>query len=222
MKTLREYTQYMGYFPSYMFPEKVDEDEEFEYYKVKVPRIFIREHIATGDNWLDYEETDEEGTLDKSVVLGVIWLLAYKGTEYLEADADFLYYKIKVPIVFLNTPIRGGGMYYREMYNTRQLNVNPTEEQLEAAFEETKKEIPAAGSPMPGIHHAPAVVKAKETTVYLYELEMQCMNIPECGVIHVEVCSDLFDGLAGRICGVCGSKRFTLVSAKKLIEEDNE
>ncbi len=221
MKTLREYTEYMGYFPSYMFPEKVDEDEEFEYYRVKVPRIFIREHIATGDNWLEYEETDEEGTLDKSVVLGVIWLLAYKGTEYIEADADFLYYKIKVPIVFLDTSVRGGGMLYREMYEARQLNVQPSEEQMEATLKEIEKEIPAAGSPMPGIHHAQAIKNVKETVVHLYELEILCMD-PECGVTHVEVCRDLFDGLAGRICGLCGSKRFTLVGAKKLVEEDNE
>lgn len=221
-KTFEWYIERMGYVPCYMFPEFMDKDEEFEYYKVKIPRHYIREHIAEGGTWYDYQETDEKGTLDKSVVAGMIHLCAYFGTEYIEEDADFLYYRIRVPIVFLDTAIPGSSLFYREMYEARYLNVKTDRELVEDLAEELADKVPAAGTPMPGMHHAPVVQKIKERgEVHLYEVELLCKNIPECGVTHTEITRDLFGALANRVCGLCGHTNFKLIKVEPLVEEDD-
>jgi len=107
-KTREEYTTRMGYMPYYKFPEQLEIfDEEFIYYKVRVPRLYIKDHIESGKVWPHDVDTDIVGTLDDSVVLGVFFLPVYTGVEYLEEDDDFLYYKVRVPAVFSD--------YYKEV-----------------------------------------------------------------------------------------------------------
>jgi len=202
-----------------MFPEKLDEDEEFEYYEIRVPRHYIRGHIEEGGVWLDYTETDEEGTEDPSVVLGVIYLPAFKGVEYLREDADFLYYKIRVPIIFLDTQVKNTPFKYREVFEAKRLNAFVDEDDVDGFAELIRGELPDAGSPMPGMHNEHIVKKVKEKEALLFEIKLVCKA---CDMVAVEVGSDLFDILSSRICANCGGMGFHLDRANIIYEDDDE
>lgn len=218
-KNLEDYVKHMGYMPNYKFPEAIDEDKEFVYYKFRVPRHYIREHIANGDTWPDYEESNEIGTRDESVVLGVGFFPVYKGVEYITADADFLYYKVRVPKVFLFTPVKGTPYTYGVLYDTKDFKLRTPEELAERATEIIPCEF-KAGDSMPGRKELDAVRKVKETNILLYEVVFYC-NV--CGTEHKpEVGSDLFDLLKQRSCVVCGSTTLHLKVCKPVLEEEKD
>lgn len=213
----------MGYVPCYMWPEKIDEDEEFEYFKIKIPRHYIRMHIEEGGKWLHYEETDEVGEHDKSVVLGIIYLPAIPDQEPMDADADFLYYRIAVPKSFLDAYIMDGNVQYRVLYETQAFKIETAEEKAEreAAEMEEQTFVPKAGASMPGRDELTSVKKVKNTTYAVYEIELQCKN-PECGIVHCEVTSDLFMALSGRVCGECFGTAFNLIKAECIVREETD
>lgn len=213
----------MGYVPCYKWPEKIDEDDQFEYFKIRIPRHYIRMHIEEGGIWHGYEETDEEGERDRSVVLGIIYLPAIPDQEPMDADADFLYYRIAVPKSFLDSYIMEGNVQYRVLYETKAFKLETPQEKAEreaAEFEE-EKFVPPAGASMPGRNELDAVKRAKRTKMAIYEIELQCKN-PDCGIIHVEVTSDLFSALSGRICGECMGTAFNLVKAEAIVREEED
>jgi len=213
----------MGYVPCYMWPEKIDEDDEFEYFKVKIPRHYIRMHIAEGGKWIGYEETDEVGEHDESVVLGIIYLPAIPDQEPMDADADFLYYRIAVPKSFLDSYIMGGNVQYRILYETEAFKLETVEEKAEREameFEE-EKYTPKAGASMPGRDELDTVKKAKRLKSAIYEIELECKN-PECGIVHCEVTSDLFSALSGRVCGECFGTAFNLIKAEAIVREEKD
>ena len=213
-KRFEEYIQRMGNMPCYKFPEKLDEDEEFEYFKFKVPRQYIKEHIAMGEVWPHDVDTDIVGVRDESIVLGVIFLPVYFGVEYLEEDDDFLYYKVRVPKVFLDFPIRGSELTYRTAYETKTLNLEMAEQKAERESEDIECEkIPKAGESMVGKKELMAVRKAKESKPLLYEVVFRC----NCGLEVIEVGSDLFEMLYARSCSVCGCSKLKLVGCKSLV-----
>lgn len=216
-KTFTWYVERMGLCPCYMYPEYMEEDDEFEYYQIQIPRHYIRDHIEEGGTWLDYVETDEEGEEDASVVLGVIFLPVFHGVEYLDADADFLYYKVRAPKVFLETDIPNAPFKYREIYDAKRLRVFIDEDELDDLL--ASIDTPKAGEPMPGIHHAHAVRRVKEERAILYEVRMVC---EECNLVTVEVGTDLFDLLSGRSCSNCFGTRFRIDQADILYEDDDD
>ncbi|MHA2344735.1 MAG: hypothetical protein ACXADW_23005 [Candidatus Hodarchaeales archaeon] len=219
-KTFEEYTQRMGYMPSYQLPEKLEEDDEFEYFKFKVPRQYIKEHIEMGDVWPHDVDTDIVGTEDASIVLGVMFLPVYSGVEYLEEDEDFLYYKIRVPIVFLDYPIRGSKFTYRLVYE--KLNFESPEQRAERESVDIEcKKAPKAGEPMPDKEVLSAVRKVKESKPLLYEIVFKCQD-GDCGRTYTEVGSDLFDLLYSRSCSACASTRLELVKCNTILEEDED
>lgn len=221
-KGLEEYIQRMGNMPCYKFPEKLEEDEEFEYFKFKVPRQYIKEHTAMGEVWPHDVDTDIVGTQDASVVLGVIFLPVYTGVEYLEEDDDFLYYKVRVPKVFLDSPIRGSELTYRVAYETKTLNLETAEQKAERESEDIKCEkVPKAGTPLVGKEELMSVRKAKESKALLYEIVFRCRS-EDCGMIFTEVGSDLFDMLYARCCSVCAATRLEMIECKTLVEEDED
>ena len=214
-KSLEDYLEYMGYFATYGCPEKLDDDGEFEYYKFKVPRHYIREMMEEGVDWLEYEEWEEESTLDSSVILGMRYLLVHTGIEYLDADIDFLYYKIKVPKVVLDSSIfPGGDVCNRVSYEYI--------EEWEKEEEEEEKEgtLPIAGEAMPGRHEEQIVKKVKESIVHLYEITLKCNN-PDCSTSEYnEVTSDIWDAVHGITCVECLGTGFSLIGCKVLVEEE--
>jgi len=217
-ETLGDYIESMGYIPCYKFPEEVDEDEEFMYYKFRVPRIYIREHIAEGNVWPDYVESFEEGTKDKSVVLGVSFFPVYTGVEYLGDDVDFLYYKAKVPKAFLNTPISGTPHTYHILYDTKDFKLKSPEELAEIAAEVLSCAPLAAGESMPNSGDLSAIRKVKESNILLYEVIFYCGQCDK--EFDPEVGSDLWDLLYGRSCIDCGNTNLEVRSCKSILEEN--
>ncbi|MHA2010711.1 MAG: hypothetical protein ACW980_25665 [Promethearchaeota archaeon] len=189
-KTFEEYTQRMGYMPSYQLPEKLDEDDEFEYFKVKVPRQYIKEHIELGDAWPHEVDTDIVGFEDASIVLGVIFLPVYTGVEYLSEDEDFLYYMVRVPKVFLT---------YRAAYEKLALETAGEKAERESVNIECKK-VPKAGESMPDKEELAIIRKVKKDKILLYEVTFICGNATDCGMVFTETGSDLFEMLYSRSC----------------------
>jgi hypothetical protein len=213
-RACEKYIQKMGYMPSYKLPEKLDEDEEFEYFKVRVPRQYIKEHIEMGEVWPHDVDTNIVGTQDASVVLGVMFLLVYTGVDYLEEDDDFLYYKVRVPKVFLDACVPGTNLTYRASYETE--NYNP-----EVADEIECERIPKAGEPMLDKEELAAIKKVKKSEPLLYEVVFKCKD-EDCGMIFTEIGSDLFDMLYSRSCSVCACIKLETIGCKVLVEEDED
>lgn len=212
-KDFNYYIRRMGYIASYLLPEHIDTDEEFEYYMVKVPRHYIRMIADEGEEWPDYVETEEEGKLDRSVVLGMYFLPVYQGVDFYDEDADFLYYIVRVPHVFLNHIIEGTSYTYRIVFELDKIK------SVEQVIEEELDSIPVAGTAMPGTEEFTALRKAKSRPEgTLYELSFLCQN-PECHKIYDGiVTSDLFDELYARVCEECYGTRFEILSARPLEE----
>lgn len=220
-KSLEDYLERMGYMPCYKFPEYIDEDKEFKYYRFRVPRHYIRDHIAEGNIWPDYIETREKGTRDDSVVLGVGFFIVYTGVEYLDSDADFVYYKVRVPKVFLDSYISGSPYTYGELYETKDFRWKSRGEKAEIDSEEIEcAKPPKAGDSMPNRQDLKTVRKTIETKILLYEVVFYC---DKCQITHEpEVGSDLFDLLHNRSCAECGSTTLHLKGCKSILEEKRD
>jgi len=219
-KPLGAYSEKMGYMPCYKFPKEIDEDEEFMYYKFRVPRLYIREHIREGNVWPNYTETYEKGNMDESVVLGVGFFPVYTGVEYISEDADFLYYKVKVPKEFLRTPISGTPHTYSILYDTKDFRLKTPEELAEKAAEIKSCDFVKAGDSMPDRGDLVAAQKVKDSNVLLYEVVFYCS---ECEMTHEpEIGSDLWKLLYARKCGNCSNTKLELKSCKSVLEEQED
>ena len=205
-KTIEDYIQRMGYMPVYLCPELLDEDEEFEYYKFSIPRIYIKEHIAEGGVWPHDVDTSIVGTQDASVVLGVIFLPVYTGVEYLTEDDDFLYYKVMVPKVYLDSFILGSDVMYRVAYEPKE------------TFDVMECEAPIkAGDPLPDTEELEIVRRVKESKPLLWEVFFRC---PDCGEYFGVVETDLFDAVYAKSCPACANTLLDMVSCEILLEEE--
>jgi hypothetical protein len=220
------YMERMGLFPSYGTPEQVDEDDEFAYFLFKVPRHYIRGELEAGVNWIGYEETDEEGAEDASVVLGMRFLPVYVGVVEMvdQHDADFYYYRCRVPKVFLESPIKllqeyGIARDYWYVYDEVEVWEREDPEDFEEDEEFNKAAVPRAGEGMPNRNDLNAVRKVKEDTTYLYKVTFLCN---ECETqLEPVISSDLFDAISGQECSECGGRRLTIVSSKAIKEDDD-
>ncbi len=219
------YMERMGLFPSYGTPEQIDEDDEFAYFLFKIPRHYIRGEIEAGVEWIGYEETDEEGTEDASVVLGMRFLPVYIGVEELAGmhDVDFYYYRCRVPKVFLESPIKllqdyGIARDYWYVYEEVEVWEKEDPEDLPEDEEFNKAAVPKAGEGMPNRNELNAVRKVKEEDVYLYEVVLKCN---ECDIELQVVSSDLFEAISNKECIDCGCRKMSLVSSKAVKEEDD-
>lgn len=211
------YVQRMGYMPCYKFPEEIDEDDTFVYYMFRVPRHYIREHIAEGLTWPDYKEIDEQGTEDKSIVLGVGFFPVYTGVIFLYEDVDFLYYKVRVPKKILDATISGTSYTYRILYETKDFRLKSAEEKAE----EESRDISCvkAGEEMPDRKNLTAVRKTKEIDTLLYEVVFYCA---ECDTEHdPEVGTDLWGLLHARKCR-CGNTKLELRRCESVLEEKRD
>jgi len=221
-KTFEEYLERVGLFPSYGTPEFIEEDEEFKYYLFRVPRHYIREHIAEGGTWLEYEEVEEESTLDKSVVLGMRYLPAYTGIESQGFDVDFYYYRCKMPKVVLDTEISGTNprVTYEYAFTHVEEWEKSEEQKLEEELGKFEITVPTAGSEMPGRSDLTAVRKVKKEKVHLFEIQLRCGN-PSCQLDQEpHISSDFFDALYEQECSLCGSKTMELISSRAIVKED--
>jgi hypothetical protein len=221
-KAVEEYEQRMGYMPSFGIPQKLDEDGEFEYYEVKVPRQYIKEHLELGETWPHEVDTSIKGTQDDSIVLGVMFIPVYSGVDYLREDDDFLFYKVRVPKVFLDAPILGSEMTYRTVYEKGDRNVETSEQKAERESEHIEcKKAPKAGVSLDGKEELMIVRKVKEATPLLYEVTFKCKN-KECAEEFEEVGSDLFDLLYSRCCGSCAGVQLEVISCKTIYGEEED
>ena len=219
-KDLEYYLERMGYMPCYKFPEEVGENEEFKFYEFKVPRHYIREHIAEGNIWPNYVETTEAGTEDNSVVLGVGFFPVFSGVDFLGEDPDFLYYRVKVPKVFLETQVEGTTHTYSILYETKDFKLKTPEEIAEKAAETIS--CAKAGEPMPNKMELSIVRKVKEADVLLYEVVLRCNSCTPPVTFSPDVGSDLWDLLHERECELCGNRALQLVSCKSVLEEKKD
>jgi hypothetical protein len=218
MKSLDYYRERMGFFPTYGAPTRIDEDDEFVYFRFCVPRHYIRFEIEDGVKWHLYEETDEEGTFATDVVLGVRYLPVHVGIEEDGSDADFIYYRCPVPKVIMKEPVPGTDFNYSYMYTyTDKWEENP--EPIEDDF---KFDIPTAGISMPDRHELEVVRKMKTETVYFYEVVFQCLD-KECGrTLEPFIADDLFDALYEKSCTYCGCGKMKVVSSKAVLKEEKD
>lgn len=205
-KAIEYYIERMGYMPVYVCPEWLDADAEFEYYKFSVPRLYIKEHIAEGGVWPHDVDINIVGTQDASVVLGVAFLPVYTGVEYLTEDDDFLYYKVRVPKVYLDSFIPDSNKTYRQAYEPKE---EPDILECEGPIK--------AGAPLSDAEELEIVRKVKESKPLLWEIFFRCSS---CGEDFGEVETDLFDALYARSCPVCANTLLDLVSCEILLEED--
>lgn len=218
-KDLGYYLERMGYMPNYKFPEQIDEDDEFKYYKFRVPRHYIRAHIEEGNIWPGYVENVElgSGMKDESVVLGVGFFPVHMGVDFIGEDADFLYYKVKVAKVFLETKIKGTPYTYEVLYETQDFRLKTPEElaEMDSVVESIK-----AGESMPDKTELEAVRKVKETETLLYEVVLYCGS---CETTHdPEIAADLWDLLYARKCSFCGNTMLELRSCQSVLEESKD
>ena len=216
----------MGNMPCYKSPEKLGEGlipDEFEYFKFRVPRQYIKEHIAMGGVWPHDVDTDIVGVRDSSIVLGVIFLPVYTGVEYLEEDEDFLYYKVRVPKVFLDSSIMGSKLTYRIAYEAETLNLETGEQKAERESVDIEcKKPPKAGEPMANKEELEIVRRVKESKPLLFEVVFKCKG-KDCGLeLEPEIGSDLFDMLYARCCPDCVSTELIVMRAEVILKEDED
>jgi hypothetical protein len=215
-KSFEYYKQRMGFWPSYGAPERLDEDEEFVYFRFSVPRYYIRWILEDGDSWHDYKETEEEPTLESSIVLGVRHLPVFIGIEEEGSDADFVHYRCPVPKRVMEEPVPGTDFTYEDMYTVTEKWENEEEEEAE----DFEFEVPAAGTGMPDRGELNAVRKVKSETVHIYEVVLGC---PDCGEdSEPYVATDLFEAVFEKSCAYCGSIVMSVVSSKAILKEDKD
>ena len=220
-KSPEHYIPRMGYMPCYKFPEKKGEDEEFEFYEFRVPRQYIREHIAEGRKWPHEVDLTIKGERDNSVVLGVGFFPVYTGVEYLEEDDDFLYYLVRVPISVLDASILGSELTYRFLYEAKTSVWETPEQKAEKEAEAIEaKKVPKAGEPMPNKEELMAVKKVKEAETVLYEVSFECENCHD--LLGPEIGTDLFDMLYARSCLNCSGAKLKIVSCKMIIVGEDD
>ena len=102
-KKLEDYMERMALFPSANTPELLSSDNEFNYYKFTVPRIYV-EFIELGENAMTPTDLEEAPA---SLAMG--WFPVHTGIEELGSDDDFYYYKVPVPQVVVES--RYGVLY---------------------------------------------------------------------------------------------------------------
>jgi Zn finger protein HypA/HybF involved in hydrogenase expression len=217
-KTMDYYTERMGFWPSYGCPEQIQEDDEFVYFRFSVPRFYIRFMMEDGEPWHQYVETDEEGTLDSSCVLGVRQLPVFIGIQEEGSDADFVYYICPVPKRVMVEPVSGTDFTNEAMYYV----VEKWERQYEEIPDDFEFEIdvPTAGTTMPKREELEAIRKAKKENILLYEVTFQCQECDE--ILEPEVSSDLFDALLEKACEHCESTHLKLVSSRAIVKEEDD
>jgi len=102
-KKLEDYMERMGLFPSLYKPELISSDQEFNYYKFTVPRVYV-------DFIKNNEVMSEQELEDTPAALAMAWFPVHSGIEELGEDADFYYYKVPVPHKVVESPY---GIMYR-------------------------------------------------------------------------------------------------------------
>lgn len=217
-KSLDYYRERMGFWPSYGAPERLDEDEEFVYFRFSVPRFYIRWLLEDGDSWHDYKETDEEPTLESSIVLGVRHLPVFIGIEEEGSDADFVHYRCPVPKRVLEEPIPIPGMdfTYEYMYTVTE-KWERDDEEVDDDFE---FEVPTAGTGMPDREELNTVRKVKSEKVYYYEVVLKCKDCGESSEPHIS--TDLFDALYEKSCAYCSCVQMEVVYSKAILKEEDD
>lgn len=211
--TLDEVTEKMGYFPTYGHPSKVDEDDEFVYYLFLVPRYYIEDHIAEGEKWDGYVPSAVPSTLDKSCVLGVKFLPIYTKVTKIEEDEDFLYYKARVPKMFLEHE-SSYGFKYSIFYEMKE-GWERTEEE-KAAEMEAIEEMPTAGELVKQV-----IDSDKEPDLRDFTVRLLCSNdhITEFPGHTAEDVWDILQAFEG--CDRCGSTTMEILFGVEG-EEDEE
>jgi hypothetical protein len=218
MKSLEYYKERMGYFPTYGVPIRLDEDDEFVYFRFRVPRHYIRFEIEEGVKWHLYKETDEVGTLTSEVVIGVRHLPVHVGIEEDGSDADFVYYRCPVPKVVMDEPVPGIDFNFSYMYTYTE----KWEEDPELVEDDFEFEIPVAGTSMPNREELEAVRKAKSEIVYFYEVVFQCTD-KECGeTLEPFIAPDLFEAMYEQSCPYCTSTKLKIISSKAILKEEDD
>ncbi len=126
--TLKDYVERLGMFPSYKVPEYLGKDEEFAYFKFRIPKA------------LDLDTyVDPSGVLPEGWMLDMIELPVHTGTELLGSDETFTYYKCKVPLAFVKTPLGMGYFAPNIKFSNEMPLPNPDQEKkMDDIFEKAK------------------------------------------------------------------------------------
>ena len=101
-KTLEDYIERIGLFPSLVKPELLGSDGEFNYYKFTVPNVYV-DYIEMGD------AISDPALEEAPAALAMDWYPVHVGIEMIGSDADYHYYKVPVPHKLIES--RYGIMY---------------------------------------------------------------------------------------------------------------
>ena len=187
--TLKDYVERLGLFPSYKAPKYLGKDIEFAFFEFIVPHSF-------GSN----AAFDTEDVLPDGWMMDMVSLPVYTGIELTKTDETFTYYKCKVPLCLMKSPM-GMGYFAPQMIMSNDMPPpSPDDESaLDKAFEKAKQE-PAAPEDCQ------------------WEVKLQC----NCGAPEItEIHKTATEGLVARYCGECQSTRLNLVSLKPIIPQDD-
>ena len=107
-KALDEYIERMAYFPTLTRPRPIGKDEEFIYFEFIVPKVYLKE-VMRDRLPLPVDDMDS-GDLDIIIVNKMGWYPVHTGIEEMKRDKDCVFYKVRVPKVFIASKY---GVVYR-------------------------------------------------------------------------------------------------------------
>lgn len=129
-RTLKDYVERLGTFPSYKMPKYLGKDTEFAFFEFRVPHL-----IDLG------EYHDVNGVLPEGWMLDMIALPVYVGIELTKVDNTFRYFKCKVPLCIMKSSLGLG--YFApniKFSNDMPLPSPDHEDAIDKAFEKAKQE----------------------------------------------------------------------------------
>jgi len=186
--TLKDYLERLGLFPTYKAPKYLGKDIEFAYFEFRIPHLIELQ-----------EYHDKNGVLPDGWMLDMIELPVHTGIELTMTDDTFRYFKCKVPLCLMKSPM-GVGYFAPNMKFNNEM-APPTPDHLIAidkAFEKAKQQ--------------------DDTDAKQWELTLRCNKADEdgnlCGREITEIHDTPTGGMVGRYCGKCQSTRLQLVGLK--------
>ncbi len=129
-RTLKDYAERIGSFPSYKTPKYLGKDIEFAYFEFLVP------HAWRADTYKDHSNVLPDGWMIDMISLPVM-----TGIKQMESDETFTCFVCRVPLCLMKTSL---GMAYfapqMKIHNEMPLPSPDHESAIDKAFEKAKRE----------------------------------------------------------------------------------
>lgn len=193
--TLKEYAPKLGLYPSYKAPKYLGKDIEFAYFEFLVPQLWPG--ILKDPDNADFD--DRTGVLPELWWNDMVALPVYAPVEKLRENETFMFFKCRVPLVLMKSPLGLGYFAPNIQFNNEMMPPTPDHEMAADRIFNKMKNKPAE--------------KADQ-----WEVTFRCNALDEdgnvCGREITEVHNSPTEGLVRRYCGKCRSTRLQLVALK--------